>query len=156
MRMTLALLLVGSFLLAQDQAPEQPAPKSAMQRELEGEIMSPCCYGGPVSEHQSGAADQVRVQIAKLISEGKSRDEILDLFVGVYGEQILAQPKATGFNIMAYLMPPMILIFGGIVLLTFMSRMRRSQVPAVAATGGGKISEAFLSRVEKEMKELDI
>ena len=60
------------LLLALTSGIEGQEGKDALQREMEQEIMAPCCYGGPVSEHESEAALQVRGQIRQLLSEGRA------------------------------------------------------------------------------------
>ncbi|MDF2946690.1 MAG: hypothetical protein K0S51_1369 [Bacillales bacterium] len=48
--------------------------------------------------------------IVKMISEGKTTEEILDYFVDTYGEEILIEPKKKGFNIAAYAVPAAIIV----------------------------------------------
>ena len=126
-----------------------------LQRELEMELMAPCCYKGPVAEHGSDAAKQVKVQIAGLIAEGKTRDEILDMYVAIYGEKILSSPKPTGFNMMAYFMPPVFLLLGGLLVIYFINRQI---TPAVqpAKVKEATYSDEFFKKIEQEMKELNI
>lgn len=134
---------------------EEPPVKDALQRELESEIMAPCCYGGPVADHDSDAAKQVKTQIAGLLAEGKSKEEILDMYVAIYGEQILARPRARGFNLLAYIMPPVILLVGGLLFVYFVSKIK-SPAPDVAEVQSRSLSDEFFMKVEKEMKELEI
>jgi len=129
--------------------------KDALQRELEYEIMAPCCYGSPVADHESEAAKQVKVQIKQLLAEGKTKEEILDMYVAIYGERILAKPRATGFNVMAYIMPPVFLLIGGLLLVYFINNMKEP-APAVPRTGRKSYSDEFFKKVEKEMEELSI
>ena len=129
--------------------------KDALQRELEYEIMAPCCYGSPVGDHDSPAAKQVKAQIGQLITEGKTREEILDMYVAIYGERILASPRAQGFNIMAYVMPPLFLLIGGLLFVYAINQMKNS-VPATAPTKRKSYSDEFFQKIEKEMQELNI
>ena len=147
-RMALMLLTLVGGLAGQE-------GKDALQRELEKEVMAPCCYGAPVSEHESEAAKQVRGQIKQLIGEGRNREEILDMYIAIYGERILAQPRAEGFNLMAYVMPPMFLLVGGILLVYIINQMK---TPATATATRRKktYSDEFFDKVEREMKEMGI
>lgn len=127
----------------------------ALQRELEYEIMAPCCYGSPVADHDSEAARQVKREIAQLLTEGKTKQEILDIYVAEYGEQILARPRARGFNLLAYIMPPALLLGGGLLLGFFLNRIKlptELQTPKESASYDDKL----LRKIEKEMQELDI
>ena len=129
--------------------------KSELQRELEYEVMAPCCYGGPVAEHQSAAATQVKAQITQLISEGRNKEEILDMYVAIYGERVLARPRAEGFNLLAYIMPPLFLLLGGIMVVYVINHLK---APATSPNAARRrnYNDEFYSRVEQEMRELGI
>ena len=43
--------------------------------------------------------------VIALVTGGYSAQEILDAFVGVYGEKVLMAPKKVGFNWAAYVVP---------------------------------------------------
>lgn len=159
-RIILALALAISVGAAgqEDQSSGPPpgaAGKDALQRELEHEIMAPCCYGSPVGDHDSEAARQVKAQIARYLAEGKTRAEIIDLFVAAYGEQILARPRARGFNLLAYIMPPAILLAGGLLLVYFISRIK-TPTAQKTPTAGESDDDKLLEKIEREMGELDI
>ena len=74
-------------------------------REIEDDLIAPCCWSQPVSQHYSEAAEQIRREVRAMVAEGKSRNEILDYYVAKYGERILAAPRAKGFNSLAYILP---------------------------------------------------
>ncbi len=156
--LVLSLILPAATAFAQED-PAVPTTagegKDALQRELEYEIMAPCCYGSPVGDHDSEAARQVKARIAGLLAEGKTKEEIIDLFVAEYGERILARPRAQGFNLLAYIIPPLILLVGGLLFVYFISRIKGS-TPQVATTPRKPYSDEFLEKINKEMQELDI
>jgi cytochrome c-type biogenesis protein CcmH len=156
--LALALILLAAAGFAQEDPATPPTAgegKDALQRELEHEIMAPCCYGSPVGDHDSEAARQVKGQIARYLAEDKTKAEIIDLFVATYGEQILARPRARGFNLLAYLMPPVILLAGGLPLVYFINRIRTPIAPK-APTVSDSDSARLLEKIEREMRELDI
>ncbi len=130
-------------------------PKDPLQQELEYMIMAPCCYGSPVGDHDSDAAKQVKAQIAQLLADGKTRDEILDHFVAIFGERILAQPRAQGFNVMAYVMPLVILLIGGLVVIYVINQMTAPRARAVQP-GRKSYSDEFFQKIEREMEDLNI
>ena len=157
---TLALSLVIITGAALGQPPPTGAQaeavgKDALRRELEYGIMAPCCYGAPVGDHDSEAATQVKRQIAQLVGEGKSGEEIRDMYVAIYGEQILAQPRARGFNLLAYIMPPAFLLVGGLLLVYFINQIKS---PALQQSKPVRKSpgDEFFDRIEKEMQDLNI
>ncbi|UCD38229.1 MAG: cytochrome c-type biogenesis protein CcmH [Fidelibacterota bacterium] len=151
----LPLLLFTCILWGQDSTAASQSGKGALQRALEYEIMAPCCYGGPVGDHDSDAAKQVKVQIARLLAEGKTKEEILDMYVAIYGEQILARPRAQGFNLLAYIMPPLILLIGGLLFVYFLNRIR-TPAADTAPVKQKAYSDELFNKIEKEMQELNI
>ncbi len=48
-----------------------------------------------------------------MLETGKTRQEIVDLYVAKYGERILAKPRAQWFKLTAYVLPWLFLILGG-------------------------------------------
>ncbi len=129
--------------------------KDPLQQELEYMIMAPCCYGAPVGDHDSDAAKQVKAQITQLLIEGKTRDEILDMYVAIYGERILAQPRAQGFNVLAYVMPLLILVIGGMVVIYVINQMTAPQ-PQIPKPSRKSYSDEFFQKIEREMEDLNI
>ena len=67
--------------------------------------MAPCCFGGTIATHHSAIADTFRQEIRSMAAQGADETQILDHYLNVYGERILAQPLARGFNLLAYWMP---------------------------------------------------
>ena len=129
--------------------------KGPLQKELEYMIMAPCCYGAPVGDHDSDAAKQVKAQIAQLLTEGKTSDEVLDMYVAVYGERILAQPRAQGFNVLAYVMPILILVIGGLLVIYVINQMTAPR-PQAAQPSRQSYSDEFFQKIEREMEELNV
>ena len=129
--------------------------KGPLQKELEYMIMAPCCYGAPVGDHDSDAAKQVKAQIAQLLTEGKTSDEVLDMYVAIYGERILAQPRAQGFNVLAYVMPILILVIGGLLVIYAINQMTAPR-PQAAQPSRQSYSDEFFQKIEREMEELNV
>ena len=144
----LMLALAADGLLGQE-------AKDPLQKELEYMIMAPCCYGAPVGDHDSDAAKQVKAQIAQLLTEGKTSDEVLDMYVAIYGERILAQPRAQGFNVLAYVMPILIMVIGGLLVIYVINQMTAPR-PQAAQPSRQSYSDEFFQKIEREMEELNV
>jgi cytochrome c-type biogenesis protein CcmH len=131
-------------------------PKAAaMAREIEDNLIAPCCWTQPVSEHYSEVAEKIRKEVSQMVAAGKSRDEILDYYVSQYGERILATPRAKGFNALAYVLPWLALILGAWLLILLLKKLR-TPATAPAAPAPSPIPDSrYLSIVEKEIKELE-
>lgn len=69
--------------------------------------------------------------VMALVEGGYSAEEIIDAFVGTYGESILLLPRKQGFNWAGYLTPFVAIGAGAAVILSVLRRWRRQ----AAATG---------------------
>ena len=77
---------------------------------IEKEIMCPVCQGQTLDQSQSLISEDMKKIIKLKISEGYNEKEIKNYFIERYGESIIAYPPIRGFNIIAYLVPILILI----------------------------------------------
>ena len=78
--------------------------------DISNELMCPVCQGQTVAESNSKLALSMREVIKIKVSNGESKKEILNYFLGQYGETILAKPPIKGFSLLLWLTPPIILI----------------------------------------------
>ena len=120
MRRALALLLV---LVAAAPA----AAQSANFSEVEAELMCDTC-NVPLNIAESTRADQQRAQIRRLIAEGKTKEEILDVFVAEYGPNVLADPSKAGGSPAVWAVPLAILLAAAAAVAVAIPRWRRRRL----------------------------
>jgi cytochrome c-type biogenesis protein CcmH len=148
MQMTLGLWL--AVAAADPQALERDA------KQLEAKLMAPCCWAQQVSLHQSPAADEIRQHIRKLLSEGKTSEQILDFYVAQYGDRILAEPPARGFSRLIYVAPWVFLVTSVGLVFVVIRRLRAvSPAPARAERPAAAPTEAEADRIDEELRNLD-
>jgi cytochrome c-type biogenesis protein CcmH len=135
------------------------ADPQALEREaklLETKLIAPCCWAQQVSLHQSPAADEIKQNIRRLLAEGKTGQQILDGYVAEYGDRILAEPPARGFNAALYV-APWVFLAGSVGLVVVMIRRWRTSGPGpagaepVSAPPDAEESE----RIDEELRNLD-
>lgn len=141
-KLIVLLLLSTGLLFAEDQ-------REAFVKDLEQSLIAPCCWSGTVYDH--GHA-QMETEIRQLADRGMEKKEILDYFVAQYGERILASPAATGFNLMAWITPVIILLVGLAVLINF---LRSSKTTATASASRKNSNVPNDDVIERELKSLD-
>jgi len=73
-------------------------------------------------------------KLKQRVARNESDDLILQAFVQEYGQRVMAEPPATGFNLAAWLMPLFALVVGSVIVMVTLLRMSRPR-PAPAATG---------------------
>jgi cytochrome c-type biogenesis protein CcmH/NrfF len=110
-----------------------PVPQTTTNA-IEAEVMCPVC-GTLLELAESPQAKREKVFVAKLVAEGRSKAEVKDALVAQYGPSVLALPKASGFDLSAYLVP-ILAIAVAVVALTFsVLRWRRSGREHEPSTG---------------------
>lgn len=144
--------LIQILLLAAAVFAAEEAPDSALVRDIEDHLIAPCCWTQPISQHESGVAEQMREEVRSMVAAGMGREEILDHFVAQYGERILATPRAEGFNRLVYILPWVALVFGAWILFVLLKRFR---APAPASSPTTPPDGRYDSLVEKELKDLE-
>ena len=133
----------SSNLFAMDQSASRPVrlpPKpgsrvvvSAAERdELEHRLRCQCgctldVYTCRTTDFSCQVSPAMHRDVMELVSGGYSAQEIIEAFVGTYGERVLMAPPANGFNLLGWV-APFIALGGGAVLVV--AALRRWQRPA--------------------------
>ena len=87
-------------------SPDQVLPyDEAEAYAIAGLIMCPVCPAETIDQAQVPIARQMRQMVRDLLAQGATREEILDFFVERYGQDILASPPKSGFNLIAWIVP---------------------------------------------------
>ena len=112
-----ALLIVGCLAIiaspvqAQESTPllpQDPEPVLYDEKEaqaIDGMLMCPVCPAETIDQAQVPLARQMRQLVRDKLSQGESREEILEYFAGVYGKDILAAPEKSGAGLVAWTAP---------------------------------------------------
>jgi cytochrome c-type biogenesis protein CcmH len=118
------ILLLSLAIAGLAIAPTAPAAPKTSVTEIEGEVMCPIC-GTLLELSESPQAQRERAYVAKLVAAGKGKAEIKDALVAQYGPSVLAVPKASGFDLSAYLVPAIALLLAIVLLVFSVRRWRR-------------------------------
>jgi cytochrome c-type biogenesis protein CcmH len=140
--------LDSSNLFAMDQSASRPVrlpPKpgarvvvSAAERdEIEHRLRCQCgctldVYTCRTTDFSCQVSPSMHRDVLALASGGYSAQEILDAFVGTYGERVLMAPSAAGFNLFGWLAPFVVLGVGAIFVVVVLRKWQRAPQPAVA------------------------
>lgn len=139
-------LVLGLLVTA---APAQALPPSQRGEAFNRIEKKTMCIECNVSLNIANAAeaDAERAQIRRLLDRGLSEQQVLDALVEDYGPNILATPKAKGFNVLAFAVPIVgfaALLALGLVLLPRWRRARKDDsgedgpAPGVEAPTGAE------------------
>jgi cytochrome c-type biogenesis protein CcmH len=113
--------------------PLQGAELDATARTLGERMRCPVCQGMPIADSPSASAFAMMSQVRDLLARGYTEQQVLDYFVRSYGEFVLLEPTAKGFNLMVWLLP-VGGVAAGIALIALRLRGARA---ARGATGEG-------------------
>ena len=117
--------------------------------DIKQSLISPCCWAGTVYDLDHNP--EMEELINQFISQGKTKQEILEYYIGLYGERILAVPIAEGFNIMVWVTP----ILAGMIGITFLFFFLRTpnDIPASVISTPSEVP--FDDEIEKELQKMD-
>jgi cytochrome c-type biogenesis protein CcmF len=165
----LVLMLGGVSLSAQmpgaeggDQIRTSFYPRNDFEKQLQHEIVCTCgaCGHSTIAECRKdpcGTSHQMRSELAALVDQHKSHDEIIQWFVTKYGSQeMLGAPIDRGFNRLAWIVP-YLLGACGIGLAVVFARKWSSHAPAEAAgvpSSTGEDAE-LQARLNQELENLE-
>ena len=93
-------------------------------------------------------------QVMQLARDGKSAQQIVDAFVGQYGEAALMAPPKRGFNLAGYFMPGAVILVAAAVLVRVLRRWT-AETPATVASTAPQAVSASPEELERLQRELD-
>jgi cytochrome c-type biogenesis protein CcmH len=121
-------LVLGLGVLPGKAAAAQTAEAPPTLTEISGEVMCPIC-GTLLELAESPQALREKAFIKGLIAQGKTKAEIKDALVAQYGQEVLALPKGSGFDLSAYLAPVIAFVVAAVALAIGVLRWRRDSGP---------------------------
>jgi cytochrome c-type biogenesis protein CcmH len=119
-----ALLAVVPARSTASLASQQPADTARVQTTKDSvleartsavaaQLRCPVCQGLSLQDSPSELAQSMRAVVRDQLAHGQTPDEVKAYFVSKYGEWILLAPKPSGFNLVAYAVPVLVILGGG-------------------------------------------
>jgi cytochrome c-type biogenesis protein CcmF len=136
-------------------------PKSQLEKDLQSEIICMCgtCGRKRIGECTCSDAATMREEVAKLVAEGKTREQIYAYYIAKYGSQEpLASPIDEGFNRLAWFFPYFIgaTAAGSIAVVAFRWSRRDAAADALpTAAADADVDPALRERLDDELRDLD-
>ena len=133
----------------------QAATAQVQIADIEDEVMCTIC-GTLLELSSSPQAERERAYVARLIREGKTKDEIKDVLVAQYGKEVLALPEGSGFSLSAYVVPAMAFLIAVVALAIGVSRWRRGAKAHEPGERPSPPSGADAERLDADLSRYDL
>lgn len=136
-------------------APAAGAATANDVNEVAKELWCPLCSNIRLDACELRACEQMKDVIADKLSAGESTQNIKDYFVQQYGPQVLGAPPLEGFNWLAWILPVVVFVGGGVFLWSRTRHMVRQPKPAAVASAPVEPGDRYAQELEKELKQYD-
>lgn len=134
-------------------APLAVAPPERRAQAVDRSLICPICPGETIDQSQVELAKQMRAVVREKLAAGWTPNQIQQFFVERYGPGVLAAPPRRGFNLVAWIVPPVGLGIG-VVALWLALRALRHPAPAQrpSAEPDGEGLEPYLSDLDASLE----
>jgi cytochrome c-type biogenesis protein CcmH len=103
---------------------------SERERTLQQKLVAVCCWNESIAFHRSDTALEMRLELRRLIDDGRTDAEILAWFKTKYTERVLMEPEGAK-SALAYALPVVAVVIGlGVVVLLLRRWTRAHPAPA--------------------------
>ena len=121
-------------------------------------LMCPVCPAQTIDQTEVPLAKQMRAQVRELLSEGRTRKEVLAWFSAPerYGPGVLAEPPRSGVYLIAWIVPGAIIVValaGGVLTLRAMRRRTDDNAPDTAVEADDL--QPYLAAVDRDLSLAD-
>ena len=161
---TLLLLVALSPALVRAQHVESSqnvivVPRSQLEKDMQTEIICMCgdCGRKRIGECLCPLAAEMRGEVATLVAQGKTREQIYAFYISKYGSQEpLSSPIDKGFNRLAWFFPYLIGATGAASIAIVAFRWsRREAAPVPQAQPDAAEDPTLRERLDDELRDLD-
>ncbi len=149
------LVLLCSMITAAMATPVDTYEFKSVENQKRGlalahELRCPQCQNQNLIDSNSPVARDLRLEVFKMVDEGKNDDEIIEFMTSRYGEFVLYKPKMDTKTYILWLGPLALLLFGVIIGFIFVRKQRidASAAPELSAEDQQAL-DALLKRENK-------
>ncbi len=146
------LVTIWSFMLF-----ATPPQETLDQRVIDvaSQLKCPVCQGESVANSPAEISQQMRALIRQQLQSGMTEQQSIQYFRSRYGDRILWSPPQQGFTLLAWLVPPAVLLLGALavffVLRGWGRTKKKADVPENAA--GETWDEGELASFETQLAQ---
>jgi cytochrome c-type biogenesis protein CcmH len=117
---------------------------------IQQDLMCVVCHQR-LDQSTSPFADGMRKELERWHDQGLSRKQVLDRMVTQFGEEVLAAPPKSGFNLLAWVVPAAVLLGGAAVAVVLALLWARSRPPGGEDGSDGDVDEEMDARIDRDL-----
>jgi cytochrome c-type biogenesis protein CcmH len=140
------LLMMGmstAHAVLPDEVMSDPV-KEARARNLSRELRCMVCQNQSIDDSEAPLARDLRLLVRERIAAGDSNAQVIDFLVARYGEFVLLKPRFERQTWLLWLVPPLVLVGGGLVLWVYARRRTKADTDTASLTPEEKARLAVL------------
>jgi cytochrome c-type biogenesis protein CcmH len=145
-------LAAGGIVSAQS---PNPTPSDDEVNAIAKQLFCPVCENTPLDVCPTQACAQWRDLIRLKLSEGWTENQIKQYFVDQYGARVLSAPPMQGFSTLIYIIPPIFMAIGVLIVFRAFRSMRKPAAPPAPPESTSAPADDYLRRVEEELRQHD-
>jgi cytochrome c-type biogenesis protein CcmH len=121
------------------------------------QLWCPLCSGVRLDACELKACSQMKEVIGQKLAQGVDVETIKNYFVAQYGPQVLGEPPMEGFNWLAWVLPVVALIAGGVFVYARTRKMVRTAPAEQSSSTPGSVagSDEYAQKLDEELKHYD-
>lgn len=147
----LVILLLSTLYTTVSAVAQDDEPTDDEVNAIAKQLYCPVCENIPLDACQMRACRQWRETIREKLAAGWSEEQIKQYFVEQYGIRVLATPPAKGINLLVYVLPPVALFVGAIILFRVFRNWRQDSIQAEPAQPI-QPKDPYIARLEEELR----
>jgi cytochrome c-type biogenesis protein CcmH len=144
-----ALVAIWSFTLF-----ATPPQETLDQRvhDVASQLKCPVCQGESVADSPALISQQMRALIRQQLQSGMSEQQVIQYFRSRYGDSILWAPPQQGFTLLAWIVPPAVLMLGALIVLLVLRAWGRAKHNGAVPTEASREVEDELMRFQAQLE----
>lgn len=153
----MGVLMLAALLVSSVSCSRQAQPLTLDQRaqKIYNELMCPLCAGETIAQSSTEISAQMRALVREKLQQGATEQQILQYFKQRYGESVLASPQKSGFTLIVWIAPFLVIIAGAAILWIIIRRRVRGGRTAVPEAPLTPEEIEYSKRLEKDLEEFD-
>lgn len=136
------LLLVAAVWSVTLVRARQPQTLDERSYAVASQLQCPICHGESVADSPSPLAQEMRSLIRQKLAQGESEQQVVQYFHARYGDAILEAPPLSGFTLLIWLGPVVMLALGLLLLRSVAAEMRTLRFATAGAANAAMPAQA--------------